>query len=329
MKILKIIKVLGKHCHVFLKINYLKLVNGNRFFIHYDPIYIGDQIYDGLETSYLPIYIDLNDKGLSRELAINHVHEAQSTDFLKTILKKDMIALDVGSNIGYFALLEARYVGNKGKVFAIEPSPRNSELLETSLQWSLFTNIKQYTNAIGSHNGIIDFIEAPQFNRSCVKELFDGQANSIKVKMVSIDSFVKTHRIKKLDLIRMDIEGYEWNALQGMKQTLKKLKPKWLFIEVHPLTLKENNLKFYKLLKQEGYIVKKAFFETDNMGIKGYWVKKLLQKMIANPLKAVSLFSNEVGGLKSDGVFDSFKALQESPQFSSKSAHCFFKRVKK
>ncbi len=76
------------------------------------------------------MYLDLVNEGISRVLAIYGIREADHTQIMKRELKSGMAVLDIGSNIGYYPLLEASLVGTKGKVYAIEPDPRNIELLK-------------------------------------------------------------------------------------------------------------------------------------------------------------------------------------------------------
>ena len=71
-----------------------------------------------------------NDKGISTELQIFETHEPLTTHVVLNEIKEKMICLDLGSNIGYYAIIESNIVGKTGKIFAIEPSPVNFPLLK-------------------------------------------------------------------------------------------------------------------------------------------------------------------------------------------------------
>ena len=80
------------------------------------------------------LFLVPNDKGISRELLIFKVHEPIHTMLIKKEIKQGMTCLDVGSNIGYYASLESKLVGEEGKVICIEPSPINFRYLQKKFE---------------------------------------------------------------------------------------------------------------------------------------------------------------------------------------------------
>ena len=89
--------------------------------------------------------------GTSAELLMFRTHEPISTKLVSKLLKKGMTCLDIGSNIGYYVLLENKIIGKEGKVIAIEPSPYNFQCLKKNLEFqnkysSKFTEILQEMN---------------------------------------------------------------------------------------------------------------------------------------------------------------------------------------
>ena len=93
------------------------------------------------------------DPGISRELALYKVHEPLATRLLMQTLRPGMNVVDIGGNIGYYAMLEARLVGPTGMVIAIEPMPKNSERLCQNVQANGYQNIRIHKVAIGDRNG--------------------------------------------------------------------------------------------------------------------------------------------------------------------------------
>ena len=75
------------------------------------------------------MYLDISDPGISKELLFKGIHEDMATRVLKQEIKKGMTTVDIGANLGYYALLEASIVGDEGKVIAFEPVPRNFNIL--------------------------------------------------------------------------------------------------------------------------------------------------------------------------------------------------------
>jgi hypothetical protein len=81
----------------------------------------------------LKYYVHPHDPGISRELTVYHIHEPNATGLFRNHVKEGMHVVDIGSNLGYYALLAATLVGPKGRILAIEPEPQNYELLTMNI----------------------------------------------------------------------------------------------------------------------------------------------------------------------------------------------------
>jgi FkbM family methyltransferase len=199
-----------------------------------------------------------NDEGISTELLLFKTHEPLSTQILKKLLKSGMICIDIGANIGYYALLERKIVGEKGKVIAIEPSPINFYYLRKNLALNKFNDVEVFNYAISNFDGECFFLhDKYHSNLSRVVSNKDvGKycgAQLFKVRCKSLDSFLKEYPLKRIDLIRMDVEGHEVEVINGAYQTLKTYNPV-LFIEIHRSILGLNKtLKLLKTLEEVGY----------------------------------------------------------------------------
>lgn len=180
-----------------------------------------------------------NDKGISSELIIHKIHEPLTTSLIVKKLTKGMHCIDIGSNIGYYAILESDKIGKSGIVWSIEPSPQNFETLSKNIILNQRKNIKCYNIAIGEKNGKIDFLISEKSNWSKIKNETDHIENGdkiIQVDIMTLDSFSEMNEIKKVDLLRMDVEGYERNIISGSMNFLEKFKP-ILMIEVHKMIM--------------------------------------------------------------------------------------------
>ena len=69
-----------------------------------------------------------------------------------------MTILDIGSNIGYYAILESKLIGSTGKIFSIEPSPQNFKLLQENLEIQDTNNFQIFNLAIGNKNEKLEFL---------------------------------------------------------------------------------------------------------------------------------------------------------------------------
>lgn len=209
---------------------------------------------NGYKISIIP-----DDPGISSELRIFSVHEPITTQITLQELKEGMTCLDIGSNIGYYALMESKAVGNKGKVLAIEPSPKNFQQMKKSFDLEGTSNIDAYNFAAGEKNDEINFLIHERSNLSKIipkGEPVPEFANVKKIPLRKIDSFIEEKKLNRLDFVRMDIEGYEIKLFQGLWNALRKFKP-MIQMEFHDNLFKiEEKIKFFQRLKNEGYEIK-------------------------------------------------------------------------
>lgn len=216
----------------------------------------GDLIVDvnGYKLQVIP-----GDLGISSELLMFKTHEPLTTKLLSKELKKDMVCLDVGGNIGYYTLFESNIVGENGKVIAIEPSPPNFQHLKKNLEIQNTENVDAYNFAAGDKDGEINFLVYEESNGSFTipdGETTDLPGELIKVQAKRLDTFLDELKQDHVDFVRMDVEGYESHIIGGMINTIKKSKPMFQ-IEVHASIMgKEGTKKFLKTFQDFGYEAK-------------------------------------------------------------------------
>ncbi len=186
------------------------------------------------------ILVSSKDSGLGLMLRSSGKFEPlQSKRFINSVKQGDVV-LDIGANIGYYSILASKLVGKKGKVYAFEPDPQNIKLLYKNIKLNNCRNITVIEAALGSKKGKLDLIQDlsnPGESKLSKKNI----ANSVKVKVLTLDQFVKTEKIKKIDLIKIDVEGAEPDVLKGSIKTLRLNKSLKLFIECNPQALKAFN----------------------------------------------------------------------------------------
>jgi len=207
---------------------------------------------NGCRLSTIP-----NDHGISAELLVFKTHEPLTTKLLKKELKKGMICLDIGANIGYYALLERKIVGSEGRVIAVEPSPLNFSYLKKNLRQNGFNDVEAFKFALSDSNGQVLFLIAMNSNWSRVVDVKDPSLEGaiINVPARSLDSFMTQYHLDKLDFLRMDVEGHEIKIFNGGRRTIENFRP-ILLLEIHEdlIGLKET-VSFLQSLKSFGYNV--------------------------------------------------------------------------
>ena len=195
---------------------------------------------NGCQLSLIP-----NDSGISQELLVFKTHEPFSTKVLSNYLHEGMVCIDVGGNLGYYAALESKKVGSTGRIIVIEPSPLNFRYLTKNLALQNQNNYELYNYACGNKDGEVRFLISEHSNTSRVlkddeKTLPD--MSIIKVPIIILDDFLKKKRIDRVDILRMDVEGYEDEVLEGAKELIRNFQPN-IQIEVHYEELGPQNTK--------------------------------------------------------------------------------------
>ena len=196
------------------------------------------------------MYLDKYD---SLKLSLNGIYEEDETRLIKKTVKKGDVVIDIGANIGYYTLIMARNVGKKGKVYAFEPDPENFSLLKKNIKKNGYQNAVLVQKAVSDKNGEISlFLSDSNTGDHRIVDTKDGR-NSVKVEMISIDDFLND---VKINFIKMDIQGAEYFALKGMKETLKKSNNVKMFTEFWPSGLREFGIrpgKYIDLLTEYGF----------------------------------------------------------------------------
>ena len=176
--------------------------------------------------------LDLEDLGLSLDLVLDGVREPLSTRALPSFLRKGDVALDIGSNIGYYLLQESRLVGAEGRVYGLEPEEENFRLLQRNIALNRYDNVEVFQLAAGAENMEASMYLSRHSNlHSLVTPTESSQATQ-PTTVVTVDQFLADK--PRPSFIRMDVEGYEYEVLLGMEKILERPDPLVLFIEVHP-----------------------------------------------------------------------------------------------
>jgi len=146
---------------------------------------------------------------------------------MKNLVNKGDIVIDAGANIGLFTLILSRLVGQTGKVFALEPCPPVVEKLLFNMHSNKIENVVVIPEALSNKLGTLDLFWRADDSNEGQATFWKNQASDMSavVKTRTIDSIVQDHKISKVKLVKMDIQGAEFLALQGALETLKEFRP--------------------------------------------------------------------------------------------------------
>lgn len=157
------------------------------------------------------------------------IYEPQTINFFRNNLCDRDNVLDIGANIGYHSLILSTLIGS-GHVFAFEPNPQILPTLYNNIKSSGRKNIHVYEVGVGNRNLEQDFYvpdgEKASSGQASLRVL-NGKSITKKIKLVTLDSNLGW--IPPIRLVKMDIEGAEGLALEGMNEFLNRDKPLLVF----------------------------------------------------------------------------------------------------
>jgi len=184
----------------------------NRFNYHYLPeMYI---IFEGCRFRLRKDSIDLFQFKPNKEREVLNV--------MKTIREGTFI--DVGSHVGKYTCVVAKQLEGKGKVISIEADPNNFKALQENIKLNKLKNVEAYNVAAFSENKRIKFYSGSLTEASQSSAIIKPKnSNIIEVNATRLDSIVK--KKKDITLMKIDVEGAEFEVLKGSREILRKAKP--------------------------------------------------------------------------------------------------------
>ncbi len=166
-----------------------------------------------------------------RALYVAGIYDPNVAVVINSLLPLKGVFIDVGANMGYLSMIASKTVGELGKVYALEPSKRDFLRLVDNINLNDLKNVYSYQLAVLDADKKLEMNIAGE-ERSALntfgKEFgYRGieKLGTEMVQAVTIDGFVDTESIEKVDLIKLDIEGSELLALKGARDTIEKFRP--------------------------------------------------------------------------------------------------------
>lgn len=180
-------------------------------------------ILNSLKTNYAEIgdhKMILDDKD-SLGLSLNGIYERQETGFVQSKIKPGQTVVDIGAHIGYYSLIFAKLVGSSGTVYAFEPDPTNFSILQKNIKLNGYNNIIAINKAVTEKTEKLNLYVSDGSAGDHKTYNSDENRKTIQIDGVALDDFLKD---KKVDFIKMDIQGAEGGALKGMATLLQNSK---------------------------------------------------------------------------------------------------------
>lgn len=161
--------------------------------------------------------------------------EWRKVDYMRSHLKAGMTFVDAGAHSGYFSLLAATLVGASGQVFAFEPEPNNYfEWLLPNISQNDYGHIMPYRIALSDRRGTYElFLGQHNGKHSLYRETVDQ--SSVQVRVRPLDHVLEDHPFEHpIDMMKIDVEGAEYDVLNGMRDTIRRSPDLHILLDLHP-----------------------------------------------------------------------------------------------
>lgn len=166
---------------------------------------------------------------------VGNYYEKHELSIYRQLSKQSKVILDVGGNIGLYACIGGKNMPNTGTCYTFEPVPKNIKYLKKNVDLNNLKNVKIISGAVGDSKGTLQIYLSPTDTgtNSASSELHKN-AKKIQVPVTTIDEFCKENKLtKKVDIIKIDIEGFDGHAIRGAQNVIKTSKPT-MFVEFIP-----------------------------------------------------------------------------------------------
>ncbi|MEX0643451.1 MAG: FkbM family methyltransferase [Pirellulales bacterium] len=181
----------------------------------------------------------------------HRAYEPAMTDTLRRYLKPGGVFVDVGANEGYFSVLASCIVGPSGRVIAVEPQSRLQEVLRENFRLNGLTNVSLVQAAVSNEDGASVFHLSPDVNTgsSGLSLATKYQVETEQVRTSTLSRILSEAAVDHVDLMKMDIEGFEYEAILGSLDLFRKGIVRALALELHRSAISRRGLDAELLLE--------------------------------------------------------------------------------
>lgn len=163
----------------------------------------------------------LFDKNIENVIYERGVYELGTVSLIQRLLKEGDVFIDVGANIGFLSMAAAATVGKKGEVLAFEPVPSTYRILAANKELNSMSQLQTFQIGVGSKSEIVS-IQTEELNRGGASILNNTGGEEIEIEVKKLDELIASGPIS---LIKVDVEGYEFEVLKGAEELIKRDQP--------------------------------------------------------------------------------------------------------
>jgi FkbM family methyltransferase len=182
-------------------------------------------------------------------------YEHPTANVFKMALRPGDIIIDGGANIGYYSLLSATLVGKTGCVHSFEPIPETFNALAANVALNDFTNLRLNQVALSDHAGDLQF-EIPLDEQTherlgwAATQILRGYGPVVRVPATTLDDYAASRDIAHIRLVKLDLEGGEYEAVKGMGNLLSAHAIDFLIAESNTSLLEDRQMSGQEVIEE-------------------------------------------------------------------------------
>lgn len=183
-------------------------------------------------------------------------YDDEAQNFIEKTLKEGDVFLDIGANVGFYSLLAASIIGEKGRVIAIEPNPKTYAKLKRTIEDNGIKNILLLNIGLGEKEGYLNLFMNPDVHNDTATMVVHDAPESVRVEVVPLDWVAAAHHIEKIAYLKIDVDGMEPNVFAGAKTLLDEGRIAFIQSEFNDYWLRKNEStpeKLHTLLLGHGF----------------------------------------------------------------------------
>ncbi len=206
--------------------------------------------------------------------------EKESLAWCRKMIQPGMVAVDVGAHIGYYTRIFSHLVGSSGRVFSFEPSSENFPVLLKNLPTGRYKNVTAFNQAVGAEEMLGTLFVSPGHSNHSLNAGFTESVGQERVEIVPLDLALNRQGISKVDFIKVDVEGSEVRALNGMRGIIAQSPNLHMLVEYNP-----------KALRAGGFAPMDLLLLIENLGFDAHFILPdgSLRKNIPDPLETFNI----------------------------------------
>lgn len=187
-------------------------------------------------------------------------YEPQMSRVLLSVLREGSVFIDLGANEGYFSVIASRQVRPAGKVFSVEPQRRLKPIFQRNMEINDAKNVTLIEQAISNHVGQATLHISPSTDTGATGLVlaYKYPVRTETIRTTTLAEVFRQHKIDSCDLMKIDIEGFEYEAVLGSQQIFLEGRVRRIALQLHPRLMVKRGLRpndITDFLKKCGYSI--------------------------------------------------------------------------